>query len=95
VDITPIADWLLNQSIPIIILVGIGWFLVRKFWPWLTEVYLPAQQELDKETINALLQVAAYQESAAVALEHFAANCLNLPSSSQAGQPDKVPSRNR
>jgi hypothetical protein len=59
-DITTLTDWLLNQSIPLVILAGLGWFLLAKLWPWLTEVYIPAQQQLDEKMAESFVQVALH-----------------------------------
>jgi hypothetical protein len=71
-DTISLTDWLLNQSIPLVILCGLGWFMLAKLWPWLTEVYIPAQQQIDEKMAESFVQVALHLENSAAALDRFA-----------------------
>jgi len=71
-DLSTLVDWLLNQSVPLVILVGIGWFFGFRFWPWLTKEYFPARNDIERARDQALVLVGRHLENAAIAFSHFA-----------------------
>jgi len=78
-DISALVDWVVDQSLPMAILAGIGWFAYFRLWPWLTEVYIPSRQAADEKMSAALELMARHMENAAIALNHFAELCLDDP----------------